>query len=60
MWYRCLILDRFSYLSWFSFSIALYLKISTSTVAFQDLCPYGHGTIPGIDDTREGRYPFPS
>ncbi|XP_064901783.1 fibrillin-2 [Columba livia] len=22
-------------------------------VAFQDLCPYGHGTIPGIDDTRE-------
>uniref|UniRef100_A0A8C0UNZ1 Fibrillin 1 n=1 Tax=Cyanistes caeruleus TaxID=156563 RepID=A0A8C0UNZ1_CYACU len=20
-------------------------------VAFQDLCPYGHGTIPGIDDT---------
>jgi len=30
----------------------------TSTVAFQDLCPYGHGTIPGIDDTREGRYSF--
>uniref|UniRef100_A0A8C9L834 Fibrillin-2 n=1 Tax=Pavo cristatus TaxID=9049 RepID=A0A8C9L834_PAVCR len=28
-------------------------------VAFQDLCPYGHGTIPGIDDTREGRYSFP-
>ncbi|XP_044302577.1 fibrillin-2 isoform X1 [Varanus komodoensis] len=22
-------------------------------VAFQDLCPFGHGTIPGIDDTRE-------
>ncbi|XP_074851141.1 fibrillin-2 [Carettochelys insculpta] len=22
-------------------------------VAFQALCPYGHGTIPGIDDTRE-------
>ncbi|XP_062473438.1 fibrillin-2 [Pezoporus occidentalis] len=22
-------------------------------VAFQDLCPYGHGTIPGIDDRRE-------
>ncbi|NWU86044.1 FBN2 protein, partial [Onychorhynchus coronatus] len=22
-------------------------------VAFQDLCPYGHGTIPGIDDARE-------
>ncbi|KAJ7410447.1 fibrillin 2 [Pitangus sulphuratus] len=22
-------------------------------VAFQDLCPYGHGTIPGIDNTRE-------
>ncbi|KFQ66599.1 Fibrillin-2, partial [Pelecanus crispus] len=22
-------------------------------VAFQDLCPYGHGTIPGIGDTRE-------
>ncbi|XP_064294038.1 fibrillin-2 isoform X2 [Phalacrocorax carbo] len=22
-------------------------------VAFHDLCPYGHGTIPGIDDTRE-------
>ncbi|KAM9367882.1 fibrillin-2 [Phaethornis superciliosus] len=22
-------------------------------VAFQDLCPYGHGAIPGIDDTRE-------
>ncbi|OXB66901.1 hypothetical protein ASZ78_013562 [Callipepla squamata] len=33
--------------------VALYLKICTSTVAFQDLCPYGHGTIPGIDDTRE-------
>ncbi|KAK4816339.1 hypothetical protein QYF61_015653 [Mycteria americana] len=30
-----------------------FLKKHTSTVAFQDLCPYGHGTIPGIDDTRE-------
>ncbi|KAF2981348.1 hypothetical protein EK904_013603 [Melospiza melodia maxima] len=24
--------------------------------AFQDLCPYGHGTIPGIDDTREAEW----
>lgn len=23
-------------------------------VAFQDLCPYGHGTVPSLHDTREG------
>uniref|UniRef100_A0A8C3GQS7 Fibrillin-2 n=1 Tax=Cairina moschata TaxID=8855 RepID=A0A8C3GQS7_CAIMO len=28
-------------------------KASCNCFAFQDLCPYGHGTIPGIDDTRE-------
>uniref|UniRef100_A0A8C3CZ55 Fibrillin-1 n=1 Tax=Cairina moschata TaxID=8855 RepID=A0A8C3CZ55_CAIMO len=27
--------------------------IGKASFAFQDLCPYGHGTIPGIDDTRE-------
>ncbi|RMC01268.1 hypothetical protein DUI87_22217 [Hirundo rustica rustica] len=29
------------------------VKSESCIVAFQDLCPYGHGTIPGIDDTRE-------
>lgn len=35
-----------------------FFKKHASSVAFQDLCPYGHGTIPGIDDTREGTYSF--
>lgn len=37
---------------------SFFKKKHTSAVAFQDLCPYGHGTIPGIDARREGKYSF--
>lgn len=29
--------------------------LSVFTAAFQDLCPFGHGIIPGVGDARVGK-----
>lgn len=34
--------------------IILMVSCCVFTAAFQDLCPFGHGIIPGVGDTRVG------